>query len=38
LGAGLQITAGGTFTQLYYNPDFAGGNESYLVQVGDWRK
>jgi hypothetical protein len=33
--AGGQYSAGGTFTQLYYNPDYAGGNESYLVQVGD---
>jgi hypothetical protein len=33
--AGGQYTLGGTFTQLYYNPDYAGGNESYLVQVGD---
>jgi hypothetical protein len=32
---GLQKTTGGTQSQLYYNPDYAGGNESYLVQVGD---
>jgi hypothetical protein len=32
---GLQKTTGGTQSQLYYNPDFGGGNESYTVQVGD---
>jgi hypothetical protein len=32
---GLQKTTGGTQTQLYYSPDYAGGNESYRVQVGD---
>jgi hypothetical protein len=32
---GLQKTTGGTQLQLYYNPDYAGGNESYTVQVGD---
>jgi hypothetical protein len=32
---GLQKTPGGIQSQLYYNPDYAGGNESYLVQVGD---
>jgi hypothetical protein len=30
-----QYTLGGTFTQLYYNPDFGGGNENYTIQVGD---
>jgi hypothetical protein len=32
---GLQKIPGGIQSQLYYNPDYAGGNESYLVQVGD---
>jgi hypothetical protein len=32
---GLQKTTGGAQSQLYYNPDFGGGNESYTVQVGD---
>ena len=33
---GGQYTAGGgIFTQLYYNPNFSGGNENYLIQVGD---
>ncbi len=32
---GLQKTTGGVQTQLYYNPDYAGGNESYIIQVGD---
>jgi hypothetical protein len=33
--AGGQYTLGGAFTQLYYNPDFGGGNENYTIQVGD---
>jgi len=33
--AGGQYTLGGTFSQLYYNPDFGGGNENYTIQVGD---
>jgi hypothetical protein len=33
--AGGQYSAGGTFAQLYYAPNFGGGNESYLFQVGE---
>ena len=33
--AGGQYTLGGTFSQLYYAPNFGGGNEGYLIQVGD---
>lgn len=33
--AGGQYTLGGTFAQLYYNPNFGGGNENYTIQVGD---
>lgn len=32
---GGQYAMGGNFSQLYYNPDFTGGNESYSVQVGN---
>lgn len=32
---GGQHTFGGTFSQLYYNPNFFGGNENYVVQVGN---
>lgn len=33
--AGGLYTLGGTFSQLNYNPDFGGSNESYIIQVGD---
>ena len=32
---GGQYSAGGNFAQLYYTPNFGGGNEGYLIQVGD---
>lgn len=32
---GGQKTIGGTQVQLYYNPNYGAGNESYAVQVGD---